>query len=529
MARFSSSLTKVLLACAAILVGMTGRTEAAWADDLESASQADCLGDCFVLTSLTIQGVSAYPLADLASTYDDNLARRITVSDLVRTADAITERYRRDGYFLTRAVVAPGDHSGGSAYIVVYEGYLGAVVVEGAGADAVAPLLEPLKDGRALRIAELDRRLSLASDIPGVTLTSRIEPMLDDPSRHTLVVTAELDRVQGGFNIDNRGADAQGPWQAYATASINSAVLAGDRLTVSALTVPEDPDELTFGEIAYSVPLGSATSARIAMSAYSTDAPAGSAGWLNGQSRAASFAVTHALMRSRATSLWATAALDVRKVEQTYRQAGAVEERLTVARATLSARRQAAQGHVAATLQLSRGLDLFDATANPSPQLTRGDATGEFTKISATVTAYRDIGRFAGVYASASAQWSADPLLASEEFYVGGPDVGRAYNYGELGGDAGMAGVVELRLGWDPRPTAVTFAQGYAFLDAGRVSNRAPTGDVHADLASFGVGTRITFQDRATLKVELAKPLADRPYAEPDNGWRLFVGLSRQF
>lgn len=518
-------LARAAVFSAVLLASTTGHTGIVRAETPET----DCASECFVLTSMVIQGVSAYPLAELAPTYDQNLARRIGVADLVQTADAITERYRRDGYFLTRAVVAPGNHSEGAAYIVVYEGYIGAIAVEGSGAALVSPVLQPLKDGRALTIAALDRRLALASDIPGIRLTSRIEPMLDDPSQHRLVVTADLDRVEGGVYADDRGSDAQGPWQVYATASVNSAVADGDRLTVSALTVPESPDELTFAELAYSAPIGDATRIRASVSGYTTDAPAGSVGWLSGQSRAASIGVTQALVRSRDASLWGTAGLDVRQVEQTYDQAGRVEERLAVARLTLSGRRKAGQGYVAATAQLSRGLDLFGSTTQPSPSLTRSDATSEFTKATASVSAYQDLGRYVGVYAEASGQYSADPLLASEEFYVGGPSIGRAYNYGELSGDAGMAGVVELRAGWDPRSAAISFAQGYAFFDAAQVVNRSPAGDVRRDLSSAGFGTRITFRERATLKVELAKPLGPRPYTEADKGWRLFIGLSKEF
>jgi len=525
MTRFFTRSAKIAAFTAALLASMAGHTGVAQAETRET----DCSGDCFVLTSMTIQGVSAYPLADLAPTYDQNLARRISVTDLVQTADAITERYRRDGYFLTRAVVAPGDHSEGAAYIVVYEGYIGAIVVEGSGADVVSPVLEPLKDGRALTVGALDRRLALASDIPGIRLTSRIEPMLDDPSQHRLVVTAELDRVDGGVYTDNRGSDAQGPWQTYATASVNSAFMDGDRVTVSALTVPQNPDELSYGEVAYSAPITEATRIRAAVSAYTTDAPADSVGWLSGQSQAASITVTQALVRSRVASLWATAGLDVRQVEQTYDQLGAVEERLAVARLTLSGRRKVGQGYLAATAQVSQGLDLFGSTTEPSSRLTRNEATSEFTKATANVSAYQDLGRFVGVYAEVSAQYSPDPLLASEEFFVGGPGIGRAYNYGELSGDTGIAGAVELRAGWDPQPAAISFAQGYAFVDAAQVVNHSPAGDIRRELSSAGVGARIAFQDRATLKVELAKPLGPRPYTEPDNGWRVFVSLSKEF
>ena len=85
--------------------------------DAEPASTQDagCAG-CLILTSMLIQGVSAYPLADLADTYDQQLARRVSVDDLVQSANAITARYRNDGYFLTRAVVAETDPAIGAAF-----------------------------------------------------------------------------------------------------------------------------------------------------------------------------------------------------------------------------------------------------------------------------------------------------------------------------------------------------------------------------------------------------------------------------
>ena len=300
-------------------------------------------------------------------------------------------------------------------------------------------------------------------------------------------------------------------------------------MTVSVLTVPEDPDELTYGEWVYSVPLSAETRVRAAVSGYSTNAPPGSSGWLSGDSVAASLSVTQALARQRDRSLWASAGLDVREVQQSYATGQTMTENLTVARASLWGQMKSAQGNVQASVQISRGLDWFGATASPQPGLTRADGTGRFTKVNTSVSAYRDIGRYAGVYVAGSAQWSDDPLLGSEEFYVGGSETGRAYGYGELSGESGVSAVVELRAGWDPSPTEVNFVQFYAFADAGRVWNRGPTGHTAADIASAGFGTRVTFAGRATVRAELAKPLSTVPAGQADDGWRAFIAVSKAF
>lgn len=524
MPRSLTALVRSIALAVALGIGMAGHTGRAEADTV-----SDCERDCFVLTGLGVHGVTAYPLADLSPLYAERLASAVGVEDLVRMADAITRHYRRDGYFLTRAVVAGADAEAGLGQIHVYEGYIGEVVVEGSGAEAVAPLLRPLEQRRILTIGELDRRLALASDIPGMRLTSRIEPVIDDPARHRLIVTAALDRLEGGVFVENRGAETQGPWQVYGWTAANSVARDGDRLSVAVLTTPEDPDELTWVEAAYTVPLAGQTRLKASVSGYDTSAPPGSTGWLSGRSRAAAVSVSHPLVRRKDRSVTVSASLEVREVKQAYMGGQAVEERLTVVRTLASARASGPRGWVSGWTQASRGLKAFDATAVARPGQTRNDATGQFTKVNGGVSAYRDLGPRTGVYAAVSAQWSDDPLLGPEEFYVGGSEFGRAFAFGEGGGDSGVAAVVELRAGVDPPGETVSFVQVYGFVDAGRVWNHTPDGRVSADLASAGVGARVTFNARATLRVEAARPISGRPFDDPDGGWRTFVSLSRAF
>lgn len=489
-----------------------------------------CTADCFVLNAVNIQGVTVYPLADLATTYDGYLARTVGVNELVKIAAAITDKYRSDGYFLSRAVVAPHDPLSGAATIVVYEGYFSEVGITGEGSDAVRPLLNPLASLRPVRIRELDRALALATDVPGVRLSSTIEPVLGDPAQHRLVIEADQDPYTARLYIDNRGSDAQGPWQAYATTSLIGVATRGDQLTLSALTTPEQTDELTFAEAAYSTELGEGRRIRGVVSGYTTNAAPGSTnGWLSGRSAAASVNIAQTLVRTRRQSLWLNGGLDVRRVRQTYASIGLAEERLSVARLSLSGNTQFRGANLSGYVQASQGLEIFGAATANSPDLTRSDADGVFTKFAFNLSAYRDIGRYAGVHGQVAGQWSGDPLLNSEEFGVGGSTFGRGYNYGEVTGDSGLAAAVELRVGWNPDGDAISFLQLFAFLEAATVSNHQGQGRRTDDLASAGVGTRITLREQTVLSVELAKPMARAPYTETDNGWRTFVAVSQGF
>lgn len=485
----------------------------------------------FVLTAVTINGVTAYPQRAFAPLYDRDLAREVTLTHLVAIATAVTEKYRSDGYFLTRAVVPPQSGDIGAVQLRVYEGYIGEVTVTGASAGPVSRLLKDLEGRRPLRLADLDRRLALASDLPGVRLVSRLEPDLDDPARHRLVVDTELRPVSASLYLDNRGADMSGPWQAYGRAALNSRLAPGDQLALSVLTVPEDPHEFTQVEATYGLLLPGGGRLRGALAAsQASDSGAASNTWLGNASRSGSLRVSTPLSRGRDHALWVTGGIDLRHVEQNWVASGRFKENLSVVRASLHGDRSGPAGNSTGLAQVSVGIDAFGASDTPTWRQSRRDADGQFFKILLQGSHYRDLGDRAGVYIAADAQWSADALLASEEFAVGALPYGRAYNYGEISGDKGLAGLVELRLGWAVQRKPLTFFQTYGFIDGAKTWNRhAPPGWRSAALSSAGGGVRLKFSDRLSLRLEAAKPLTRIPYAQGDKDWRVFASLSAGF
>jgi hemolysin activation/secretion protein len=244
------------------------------------------------------------------------------------------------------------------------------------------------------------------------------------------------------------------------------------------------------------------------------------------ESRAGSFRIAHPLIRGRRQSLWAALAFDARHVEQTFRNGAAYEDDLRTVRASLQADTGAGASSTSGFVQVSRGLDILGASNSAGLGRSRFDADAQFWKFNAAATHYRDVGSRAGLFLSADGQWSPDALLLSEEFAPGGLPYGRGYNYAEISGDSGIAGLAELRIGWDPNLRPLTFFQSYAFVDAAKVWNKSTTfGPRSAALSSAGVGVRLTFRDRITLRAEAAKPLTRTPFETGDKGWRAFASL----
>jgi len=484
----------------------------------------------FVLTGLTVDGVSAYPLRDLAPLYADYLAREISTDDLVKIAQAITDKYRADGYFLSRATVPP-QAPGGHARIRVYEGYIGEVEVTGDAAPALEALLSGLTERRPLRLGDLERRLMLATDLPGVQPRSRIEPVIDDPARHKLVVAAGLRRWTGSLYLDNRGTEAVGPVQANGRIARNSLVRPGDQLGLSVLTVPDDPGEFIQGELSYAAALPAGSRLRGAISA--SRSRQGTTPLNNNvgtESQAASLRIAHPLARGRQQSLWAAVTIDGRHVEQAFRNGGSYSDDLRVIRGSLQADKATGGSSVSGYVQVSRGLEILGATKRASFDNSRFDADGSFWKVNFGASHYRDVGKRAGVYLAADGQWSPGRLLLSEEFAPGGLPYGRAYNYAEVSGDSGVAGLAEFRYGFAPKASPITFFQTYAFIDGAKVWNKpTPFGSRSAAFSSAGAGVRLTLRGRFTVRVEAARPLTRTPFEPGDKDWRAFGSLSAWF
>lgn len=485
----------------------------------------------FVLTGLTIDGVSAYPLKQLAPLYSNYLTREVAIEDLVKVAQAITDKYRADGYFLSRAVVPP-QAPGGHARIRVYEGYIDQVEVTGDAAPAVEALLSGVSGRRPLRLVDLERGLTLARDLPGVRPSSRIEPNLDDPARHKLVVVAGLKRWTGSVYVDNRGARTLGPVQANVRLARNGVVTSGDQLALSVLTVPNDPGEYVQADVAYGAPLAGETRLRVAASA--SRSRQGSAPLNNSvgtESQSVSLRLSHPLVRDRKHAVWAAVSLDGRHVEQSYRNGGAYRDDLRVVRASVQADSGTNRSSVSGYAQVSRGLQVLGATRTPSRDHSRFDADGGFWKVNVGASHYRDLGKRMGVYVATDAQWSPNPLLLSEEFAPGGLPYGRAYNYAEISGDSGVGAMAELRYGFAPKKAGpVTFVQAYAFVDGAKVWNKASAYSLRsAALSSAGGGLRVTVNNKITARVEAAKPLTRTPYETSDKDWRVFAAISASF
>ncbi|HVY32929.1 MAG TPA: POTRA domain-containing protein, partial [Caulobacteraceae bacterium] len=89
----------------------------------------------FILTGVIIDGNTVYKPASLEPLYRALIGKEVSLLDIYKLRDALTAKYRADGYVLSQAIIPPQTIQGGVVHLQVVEGYISGVSLEGDTAD----------------------------------------------------------------------------------------------------------------------------------------------------------------------------------------------------------------------------------------------------------------------------------------------------------------------------------------------------------------------------------------------------------
>ncbi|MEQ8935015.1 MAG: POTRA domain-containing protein [Amphiplicatus sp.] len=504
---------------------------------LEGPAATAIAGDAsktLVLTAVSVRGAEAFTPESFAPLYDSYLARRVSLADIAAIAEAITERYRKEGYFLSRAIIPPQDIEGGYVVIEVIEGYVADVVLAGDKVPAAQAIVDRIAKARPTKLSDLEHAMLLISDLRGVRIMR--SAMLPDPNdlrRHTLSLTLKADKFVASVYSDNRGTEEVGRVQTFLQGAANSAFTSGDQIGGGLFFTPIDPNELLFGQLYYTTPIGSSgllatfsgSGARIrsggALAAFD----------IAGESIQAQARLSYPLVRTREFSLWGNLAFSMRRVEERRPTFQVYEDKIRSLIASVNAAWRRWNGTTAFYGEIVRGVGVLDATESGPAPVSRANADGLFTRGKIEASRVQNIGDKVQFYIAATAQGTDGPLLSSEEFAFGGSRYGRAYDYAAIAGDKGVAGAAEIRF---INKTTLPVLKGYqvfAFYDVGKVWNEEPLffEREHATISSAGAGVRLNVTDKVRATYEAARPIDGLTGDFDDESWRHFFSLSASF
>src|SRR6185369_5395776 len=111
------------------------------------------------------------------------------------------------GYVTSRVIVPQQTIEDGVFRIQVFEGFISEVVVNddaGPARAAVERLLAPLRGVKPINVAEVERRLLLANDLPGMTVRGTLQASPTESGGSVLVVSASRKTREATVSLNSR-------------------------------------------------------------------------------------------------------------------------------------------------------------------------------------------------------------------------------------------------------------------------------------------------------------------------------------
>jgi len=487
------------------------------------------------VSSIVVEGATQASAQELQAAVQPWVGKALTVAQLQEPARAVTDLLKSKGLSLAQAFVPAQDLQKGQLRLQVVEGTIDAaigvsgVVVKGVSRTDPALIARTIAPGAVagepLRAADLEKRLILANELPGLKLKASLVPGSKFGTT-AVEVTAE-EELSKTINVsaDNHGNRFTGQIRLSADMDIYSSAGKGDLLSLGG-TASKDAGSV---KLAWSVPV-EYRDARVGASfaaSQSNMTPQNVNVRFDGKSQQLSLFGQLPLVRSTDASMTAQLSVDNKKLSNDFesmlfdkREVNSVS--LGLNGSFLSSDRLG-QSRWTATMTggETRVLNHLESL-NP-----RMDTNGRFAKV---VADYRVSRPLASAGEAGKWTWNARTsgqlhvrganLDNAEKFQLGGPDGVRGYPVGEGSGDSGVLASLELS-----RPFSldrVHASRFFMFVDAGNIT-RNPNASSSAEasdgipnnysLSSAGLGLKLDFTPTTLMQFAIATPWGKNPAA----------------
>ena len=351
----------------------------------------------FVLTALTVDGVTEYPIEELAAFYEDRLGEEIALVELYQIAARIQTLYREDDFIFTRVIVPAQQIDGGAVRLDVIEAVIEEAVIE-EPEEPIGPvkaLAERIVSNLIGKVnptgAELERALFALNEIPGVTRATAV-PQAGKTGRGalSLYVNIERDPTELVLYADNRQSTGVGQGLFGIIATYNSYTSAGDTTSLALFNSMDydnkslDLEERNTVQLKHSRNVGTSGLQVEGQALYSRTFPGDDLEAAGIEGRQILFGVKatqpivssrQLIMQGRAEFEYSSSTTDVSN--------GALrvaEDELRVLSVGLDGILRDQIGYTAFDISLRKGLDIFGAS-QAGDELSRADGEADFTLI----------------------------------------------------------------------------------------------------------------------------------------------------
>lgn len=485
-----------------------------------------------VIRRVQVVGSTVYRAEEFRPLYADLIGRQVPLTAVYDLARRITAKYGADGYVLSRAIVPPQqfDPKGATVRIEVIEGYINKIEWPKQLAryrDFFSDYTRKITGERPANIRTLERYLLLASDLPGLKISTTLKPSETEPGASALIVEVVEKPIDALVRVDNRGTLARGPFQYLMSTTFNNMLGRHEALSIAYAGV-SSARELQYIAPSWRQVLNSEGLSVFINGTYSWGRPGTPALEL------LEFAARSALIegglsipfiRSRERNLIVSGLVFMSDSESDILGEPFNRDRLRGLRLKADADlADSFQGINQFNVTFSQGIIGLGSTDNGNLLASRAAGRVDFGKVEGTVSRIQPLFDRFSTYLAAYGQYGFTSLLVSEQCGYGGRFFGRAFDPSALLADHCVQLLGELRYDLPSLASSlISQAQLYGFTDYGWLYTMAPAVETpqRADAASVGGGLRLGWLQYLNADLTAAKGIEG-----PRNDWRFFFAVT---
>lgn len=489
----------------------------------------------FTLKEVNIVGASIFTNDVFESLYVDKIDKTLPATEIWALAAKITDLYKQDGYFLSRAFVPAQKIDEGIIRIDVIEGHIAEVDIEGRNKNdkLIQKIANNIVAQKPAKIKNLESNLLRLGDLYGISYNAVLDKKPNMESGSVVLILKPRETVDHEIQLEtnNYGSKFVGPHRV--SMSYDASFFDYNKTTLTGLAALPGGNELALASLNHNIQITpslemdfllSKTKSRPGFTLKQSDIESNSFSWGMG------FKWMPIRQRSRNFEIFAR--LDsLNSNTNTFGEA-LTRDKIRVFRTGLNYDQlDRFSGYNSFNLTLSRGISAFGASLKGDNNLSRSDADPNFTKLQASYARQQYLTNNVFLTFNLAAQLSSRSLFSSEEFGYGGINIGRAYDFSEITGDHGLSALLEFQY------TGFKEVKGYKinpflFYDIGKVWNKGSSTIDQISASSAGFGARVYGDSGLNIDATLAFPLTksiDTPLYGNSKNPILRFGINKTF
>jgi len=380
----------------------------------------------FVLRGVQITGVTVYPEGTFNDLYSGLIGKDVTLAQIYSVGQAITARYRGDGYIISQAVLPAQQITNGNVRIVVVEGFVDKVIVKdektgstGEDRSVLDRMAQKISNDRPLTAKALERYMLLINDLPGVTARSFLAPSATTPGAADLTIVLNDKKYDGYLSTDNLGSKFVGPGEFAVAGNLDNAFGIWERTGLRYVGT-YDVSELQYAEFTHEEQIGS-EGGKVDLQAFRSNSEPGdllSPLHSNALNWTGLAIFSYPFIRSRSENLSVHGTVQITNIDSTQLGITTTQDRLRVLRFGANYNKVdtwlGTEGVSLVSGELSQGLPGLGSTTSSDTLKSRQGADGEFTKFFGEVQRSQALWGNFGLLVAVQGQYAFDNLLSPE-------------------------------------------------------------------------------------------------------------------